>query len=105
MADRMYTACQTHINPHSLTNTYFYTSHSHSIPHGHGQQSALVRNKSFLYNGSKVIFFEPISLDGKLPQADLILVTHAHNDHWSVVDFKKIIGPNTIWIIGPIVSN
>jgi L-ascorbate metabolism protein UlaG (beta-lactamase superfamily) len=59
---------------------------------------------AILYNGSKVIYFDPISLDGKLPQADLILVTHAHSDHWSVADLKKIIGPNTTLIIGPIVS-
>lgn len=59
---------------------------------------------AFLYNGSKVIYFDPISLDGKLPQADLIMVSHAHNDHWSVVDLKKVIGPQTILIIGPIVS-
>ena len=59
---------------------------------------------AFLYNGSKVIYFDPISLDGKLPQADLILVTHAHNDHWSVADLKKVIGSKTTLIIGPIVS-
>ena len=59
---------------------------------------------AFLYNGSKVIYFDPISLNGKLPKADLILVTHAHNDHWSVADLKKVIGPQTTLIIAPIVS-
>ncbi|HTX90532.1 MAG TPA: MBL fold metallo-hydrolase [Anaerolineales bacterium] len=60
---------------------------------------------AILYNGSKVIYFDPVSLDGKLPQADLILVTHAHSDHWSVADLKKIIGPHTTLIIGPNVAS
>jgi L-ascorbate metabolism protein UlaG (beta-lactamase superfamily) len=60
---------------------------------------------AFLYNGSKVIYFDPISLDGNLPKADLVLVTHAHSDHWSANDIKKIIGPHTTLIIGPIVSS
>jgi L-ascorbate metabolism protein UlaG (beta-lactamase superfamily) len=60
---------------------------------------------AFLYRGSKVIYFDPITLAGNLPIADLILVTHAHNDHYSVADMKKIIGPNTKLIIGPIVSS
>ncbi len=60
---------------------------------------------AILYNGSRVIYFDPISLDGPLPPADLILVTHSHSDHWSVADLKKIIAPKTTLIIGPIVAN
>lgn len=59
---------------------------------------------AFLYNGSKVIYFDPVTLDGTLPKADIILITHAHNDHYSVTDLQKIIGPNTILIISPNVS-
>ena len=55
---------------------------------------------AILYNGSKVIYFDPITLDGNLPKADIILVTHSHPDHWSVADIKKVIGPNTTLIIG-----
>ena len=60
---------------------------------------------SFLYNGSKVIYFDPIFLDGNLPKADLILVSHAHSDHWSVADIEKVIGPNTKLIISPDISS
>jgi L-ascorbate metabolism protein UlaG (beta-lactamase superfamily) len=59
---------------------------------------------AFLYKGSKVIYFDPVTLDGTLPAADLILVTHAHSDHWSAADIKKVIGPNTTLIISPNIS-
>jgi L-ascorbate metabolism protein UlaG (beta-lactamase superfamily) len=55
---------------------------------------------AFLYNGSKIIYFDPVTLAGTLPPADLILITHAHSDHWSVADIKQIIGPNTVLVIG-----
>jgi L-ascorbate metabolism protein UlaG (beta-lactamase superfamily) len=60
---------------------------------------------AFLYNGSKVIYFDPIALNGNLPKADLILVSHAHSDHWSDADIKKIIGPNTTLIISPDIAS
>ena len=59
---------------------------------------------AILYNGSKAIYFDPVTLNGDLPKADIILVTHAHSDHWSVADLQKIIGPNTTLIIGTNVS-
>jgi len=59
---------------------------------------------AFLYQGSKIIYFDPVTLDGNLPPADVILVTHAHSDHWSPADIKKIIGPDTILIISPNVT-
>ena len=59
---------------------------------------------AFLYRGSRVIYFDPVALSGTLPPADLILVTHAHSDHWSVADIQKIIGPKTVLVISPNVS-
>ncbi len=59
---------------------------------------------AILYNGSQKIYFDPITLDGTLPPANIILITHAHTDHWSVPDLKKIIGPKTTLIISPAVS-
>jgi L-ascorbate metabolism protein UlaG (beta-lactamase superfamily) len=60
---------------------------------------------AFLYHGTKTIYFDPVNLDGNLPPADLILVTHGHNDHMSVNDIKKVIGPKTTLIISPNVSS
>ena len=59
---------------------------------------------AILYNGSQKIYFDPISLTGTFPPADIILITHAHTDHWSVNDLKKIIGPKTTLIISPSVK-
>ena len=59
---------------------------------------------AFLYRGSQNIYFDPITLAGELPPADIILITHAHSDHWSVPDIKKIIGPNTVLVISPNVN-
>jgi hypothetical protein len=56
---------------------------------------------TFLYHGSQNIYFDPIALAGNLPPADLILITHAHTDHWSVADIQKVAGPNTTLIISP----
>ncbi len=59
---------------------------------------------AILYNGSQKIYFDPISLAGTFPPADIILITHAHTDHWSVNDLKKIISPKTTLIISPSVK-
>ncbi len=59
---------------------------------------------AILYNGSQKIYFDPVTLAGTLPPADIILITHAHTDHWSVKDLKQIIGKNTTLIISPAVS-
>lgn len=59
---------------------------------------------AILYSGSQNIYFDPVTLDGTLPTADIILITHAHSDHWSINDLKKIIGPNTTLVISPNVT-
>jgi hypothetical protein len=59
---------------------------------------------AFLYRGSQTIYFDPIGLGGDLPPADIILISHAHSDHWSPTDIKTIIGPDTVLIISPNVT-
>ncbi len=50
----------------------------------------------YIKHNDKTIFIDPFNLsDSVKEKADLILITHAHSDHWSKNDIKKIIKPET----------
>jgi L-ascorbate metabolism protein UlaG (beta-lactamase superfamily) len=53
---------------------------------------------SFRFDGPPVIYFDPWRLEGSLPVADLVLVSHEHHDHCSPEDVQAISGPNTVVI-------
>lgn len=55
---------------------------------------------SFRLDGPPVIYFDPWKLRGKLPKADLVLVSHEHADHCSPADVKKLGGPDTVVLAG-----
>jgi L-ascorbate metabolism protein UlaG (beta-lactamase superfamily) len=53
---------------------------------------------SFRLEGSQVvIYIDPWQISGG-PAADVILVTHAHHDHLSIVDIAKVAQPKTVFI-------
>jgi L-ascorbate metabolism protein UlaG (beta-lactamase superfamily) len=51
---------------------------------------------SFRLDGPPTIYLDPWRLKGRLPQADVILISHDHHDHCSPDDVKRISGPGTV---------
>ncbi|MGD0590668.1 MAG: MBL fold metallo-hydrolase [Bacteroidota bacterium] len=47
-------------------------------------------------DGSSQIYIDPFKLPANLPKADIIFITHAHYDHFSVEDIARIKKDNTI---------
>jgi len=46
--------------------------------------------------GTLTVYIDPWGLTGDLQPADLILITHAHSDHFSPEDIKRVQGPKTV---------
>jgi L-ascorbate metabolism protein UlaG (beta-lactamase superfamily) len=56
---------------------------------------------SFRLDGPPVIYFDPWKLAAGSPQADIVLVSHGHDDHCSPDDIARISGPDTLVVAGP----
>ena len=56
-------------------------------------------NASFLFSGEKTVYIDP-GANVKSAQADLILITHEHSDHFNERAVKKLMGPETV-VIAP----
>ena len=51
---------------------------------------------SFRLDGPPVIYIDPTSLEAAPPQADIILISHEHQDHFSPPILKQISRPETV---------
>jgi L-ascorbate metabolism protein UlaG (beta-lactamase superfamily) len=54
-----------------------------------------LKNSSFLYNGEKKVYLDPWGVPDGAPKADVIFVTHAHEDHFSAEDIEKVLVDHT----------
>ena len=55
---------------------------------------------SFKLKGEKTIYIDPVKISDD-EQADIIIVSHSHYDHFSLEDISKITSPNTNIFITP----
>jgi len=53
-----------------------------------------------LVTNGKVLWIDPFQVTDGDPKADVLLITHAHGDHLSDADMKKVVKPETI-VAGP----
>jgi L-ascorbate metabolism protein UlaG (beta-lactamase superfamily) len=49
-------------------------------------------------DGAAVIYIDPWKLTAGAPKADVVLITHAHFDHYSVEDIAKVEKPTTVFV-------
>lgn len=54
---------------------------------------------ALLFRAQKTIYIDPFQIKSRPADADLILITHDHYDHFSPVDIDKIRNTNTIIVI------
>ncbi len=50
------------------------------------------QNSSRIMDGDKVIYVDPFQVKEELHDADYVLITHDHYDHFSIEDIEKVIG-------------
>jgi L-ascorbate metabolism protein UlaG (beta-lactamase superfamily) len=56
-------------------------------------------HSGFLIKNSKIIYIDPYQIKDNSEKADLIFITHSHQDHCSIADMQKIVQDGTRIII------
>ena len=56
-------------------------------------------HSSIKINKNKIIYIDPFKIDKNYNDADIILITHEHYDHYSEEDIDKVVNKNTIIVI------
>lgn len=56
-------------------------------------------HSSIVFNKDKTIYIDPFEIDDCYNDADIIMITHSHYDHYSKKDIQKVVKENTVIII------
>ena len=54
---------------------------------------------SIKLTGTKILYFDPLDIEGEPHDADMVFVTHEHYDHFSPEDIKKVLKPDSQIIV------
>ena len=57
------------------------------------------KHSSIKFNKEKVIYFDPFKIDENYNDADIIMITHEHFDHYSEEDILKVKKEDTIIVV------
>ena len=68
-----------------------------------GLEVERIQHACFKITGAgKVVYIDPYKLPEGSPKADVVLITHEHDDHLSIPDLEKILQESTVVVIAPI---
>lgn len=59
----------------------------------------VLTHSSIRIGGDKVIYIDPFQIQKEDHDADMILITHDHGDHFSPDDMKKVIHADTVLVV------
>lgn len=58
-----------------------------------------ITHSTIRIQSNKVIYFDPFQIGDKRNDADVIFISHSHNDHFSVTDIKKLVKKDTVLVV------
>ena len=56
-------------------------------------------HSSIRFNGESLLYFDPFRIKKETNDADIVLVTHAHFDHFSPEDIEKVSHKHTVFVM------
>lgn len=62
------------------------------------EEVKVLTHSSIQISGEKILYFDPFNVYADIHDADIILITHEHYDHYSPEDIKKVKADHTILI-------
>ena len=64
------------------------------------QRVTWFKQSAFMWSGDggPVVYVDPWGVEASDPPADLILITHAHDDHFRPQDLEQVTGPATMFV-------
>jgi L-ascorbate metabolism protein UlaG (beta-lactamase superfamily) len=58
-----------------------------------------MKQSTIRIQGGKVLYFDPIGIEGEPKDADIIFISHSHGDHFTPSDIKKLMKDDTVLVL------